>query len=130
MNEERAYTMRDLTSDDIFLVVGIVNKIGVKEMKTCFESPDVLKAISGAAEGKDEDVSAIGMTVMVEIASLILTHLPKCKADIYALLASLSGMTEDEIAKLPFMTFVRMVKEVIGKREFKDFFGEVFGYQR
>ena len=130
MSEERAYTLRDLTSDDIFLVVGIVNKIGVREMKKCFESPDVMKAISGAAEGKDEDVSAIGMTVMVEIASLILTHLPGCKGEIYVLLASLSGMTEDEIAKLPFMTFVRMVKEVIGKKEFRDFFGEVFGYQK
>lgn len=129
MAEERNYTLRDLKSDDIFLVVGIINKIGIKEMKSCFESQDVRKAISGAAGGEEADLSSVGVTVMLEIASLILAHLPDCKKEIYALLAELSGMNQAEIAELPFRTFVRMVKDVIRKDEFKDFFQDAFGSQ-
>ena len=127
---EKNYTLRELKADDIFLVVKIVNKIGFKEMKGCFNSPEVRTAISSATSGKEVDMSAVGMTVMLEIAGLVLEHLPTCKEDIYALLATLSGKTKEEVANLSSGVFTKMVMDVIRKDEFKDFFQDVFGFQK
>ena len=127
MAEEKNYTLRELKADDIFLVVKIINRIGVKELKGCFSSPEVRTAISGAASGKEVDMSAVGMTVMLEIAGVVLEHLPSCKDDIYALLATLSGKTKDDIANLSSGMFTKMVMDVIRKDEFKDFFQGVAG---
>lgn len=126
---DRAYTLRGLKADDLFMTVKIINKIGFKEMKKCFESPEVVKAIQTASSGEEADLSSVGMTVMLEIAGLILEHLPECRNDIYALLATLSGMTQDSIAQLPSGTFTKMVMDVIRKEEFRDFFQDVFGFQ-
>lgn len=129
MAEEKNYTLRELKADDIFLVIKIINRIGVKELKGCFSSPEVRTAISGAASGKEVDMSAVGMTVMMEIAGVVLEHLPECKNDIYALLATLSGKAKEDIADLSSGTFTKMVMDVIRKDEFKDFFQDVFGLQ-
>lgn len=127
MSEEKNYTLRSLKADDIFLAVKIINKIGFKELKGCFNSPEVRTAISGAVSGKEADLSAVGVTVMLEIAGLIMEHLPDCRNEIYALLAGLSGMKQEEIANLPSGTFTKMVMDVIRKEEFRDFFQDVFG---
>lgn len=122
MDEKNPYYLRNLEADDAFLVVSVINKIGLKELKGCVKAPEVRAAIKSGIDGNDVDLSAVGVTVMMEIACVILEHLPECKREIYALLAALSGMKESEIAKLPFKTFIRMVKDVIGKQEFADFF--------
>ena len=126
MSEEKNYTLRSLKADDIFLVVKLVNKIGFKEMKGCFNSQEVKDAIAGAVSGKEADLSTVGMTVMFEIASLILEHLPDCKNEIYALLSGLSGKAQTEIAEMPSGVFMQMVMDVIRKDEFRDFFQGVF----
>ena len=127
MADAKTYTARGLMADDIFLCVRIINKIGFKDMKGCFSTPEVKTAIASAASGKETDMSGVGMTVMLEIAGLILEHLPDCKNEIYALLASLYGLKQEEVAKLPSSTFTKMVMEVIRKDEFRDFFQDVFG---
>ena len=76
---------------------------------------------SGESSG-DELKATVGVTVLFELASVILSNIGKCKDDIYMLLAQLSGMTTKEIAKLPMQTFMEMIVEVIKKKEFSDFF--------
>lgn len=126
---EKAYELRNLTADDVFPMLQIVSKIGIREFKSCFESPEVKKAIASMANGKKDqgDVAAIGMTVAFDLAGVIISNLASCKNDIYLLLSQLSGMTKDEIAKLPMMTFMGMIVDVIKKDEFKDFFQLVVG---
>lgn len=134
MAEEKNYTLRNLEADDLFLVVKIINKIGIRKLKGCFSSPEVREAIAGAASGEEANangeeanLSAVGMSVMLEIAGLVLENLPDCKNEIYDLLAKLSRMTREDIATLPSGTFTKMVMDVIRKDEFKDFFQDVFG---
>ena len=126
MHEEKtkAYELRNLTADDMFPMFQIISKIGVKEFKSCFESPDVRKAIEGVASGKQEqnDLTALGMTIAFDLAGVIISNLASCKNDIYGLLSQLSGMTAKEIANLPMVTFVEMIIDVIKKEEFNDFF--------
>ncbi len=125
MNVEKAkaYELRSLTADDMFPMFQIVSKVGVRDFKKCFESPAVMDAISAAMSGEGEkDLTAVGMTVAFDIAGMLIARLPDCKEDIYLLLAQLSGMSREEIGKLPMKTFMEMIIDVIKKPEFTDFF--------
>lgn len=130
MAGERTYTARALTANDIFLCVRILNKIGMKEIRGCFSAPEVKAAIASAAGGQEEAASGVGMTVMMEIAGVMLERLPECRNEIYDLLASLFGMESGEVGELDIVTFTRLVMEVIRKEEFRDFFRVVFGSSR
>ena len=121
---EKAYELRSLTADDIFPMFQIISKIGIKEFRSCFEAPDVKNAIGKIASGgKDgSDLNSVGLTVAIDMASIIMTNLPKAKEDIYQLLAQLSGMGKKDIASLPMVTFTQMIIDVVRKEEFADFF--------
>ena len=130
-NEEnaKAYELRDLTADDMFPMIQIISKIGIREFKSCFESDNVKKLAAEMTSGKaskDELRATVGVTVAFDLASVILSNLANCKDDIYLLLSQLSGMTTKEIANLPMVTFVEMVIDVIKKKEFADFFQAAF----
>lgn len=127
MNEEKtkAYELRELTADDMFPMFNIISKIGIKEFKSCFESEQVKKLVAETASGKqskDDLKATVGVTVAFDIAGVILSNLPNCKDDIYLLLSQLSGMTTKDIAKLPMLTFMEMIADVVKKKEFTDFF--------
>lgn len=134
-NIEKTYELRSLEADDLFIMVGIISKIGVKEFKACFESNDVKDAIKAMfdqkgnadddgekADADDDGFVSIGISVALDIAAILMANIGKCKNDIYALLANLSGMKEKEIAKLPIKTFTSMVYDLVKKEEFTDFF--------
>ncbi len=131
-NIEKTYELRNLEADDLFIMISIVNKIGIKEFKGCFESDEIKTAIKNMTKGKDEtadesaddsaDVVSIGISVALDIATILLANIGKCKNDIYALLANLSGMKEKDIAKLPIRAFTSMVIGLVKKEEFTDFF--------
>lgn len=131
-NIEKTYELRNLEADDLFIMIGIISKIGIKEFKGCFESDEVKAAITNVAKQKkdadaNEDaddvvVASIGISVALDIAAILLANIGKCKNDIYALLANLSGVKEKEIAKLPIKTFTGMIFDLVKKKEFADFF--------
>lgn len=129
--DNKPYTLRELEADDFFLVCSIITKIGVREVKACFASPAIQKLVAGtigdktgddAKEAIDKVIEEIGVSVMVDIAGLILSHLPDCREDIYSLLVNLSGMKREEIAKMKIAVFGQMVIDVIKQEGFKDFF--------
>lgn len=127
MSEEKAYTLREMTADDVFPMFKIISGIGLNEFKAAFETEDMkafMEAVKGGeAEVEKLDKTAIGITIAVNIADVIFSNLPKCQADIYKLLSGLSGMTVKDIAALPMPVFMNMVVDTIKKEEFKDFFG-------
>lgn len=123
--ESKPYTFRELKADDTFLMFAIISKIGIKEFKAAFEG-DTIKQLAasiggGEKERNDDSLIAGGLAVALDIASIILGNLPKCKNDIYALLANVSGLKASEIAEMGFVTFSEMVIDFIKKPEFADF---------
>ena len=132
MPEEKGYALRELKGDDAFLMIKIISKIGIKQLKECMESAGVKAAIMTAMNkeateaDKEAAMNSVGMVVMLEIASTVLEHLPECRNEIYDLLAQLSGKTRDEIADMKLIPLTKMIKDVFRKPEFTDFFGEVF----
>ena len=126
-NQAKAFELRNLEADDMFPMFQIISKIGIKEFKACFESDAVKGAVANIADGKNNktDVAAVGMMIGLDIAGILMANIGKAKEDIYCLLSNLSGMTRDQIAKLPMLTFTEMVIAVVKKEEFKDFFQAV-----
>lgn len=120
--ESKTYELRRLTADDIFPMFQILSKVGIKEFKNCFDSPEIKSIIANTAEGEKVDVNAVGLTVVMDIVGILMTNLPKAKDDIYLLLSQISGLKVKEVAALPMNDFVQMIIDVIQKDEFKDFF--------
>ena len=116
--EPKKIELRKLEAKDIAPVVSILSKIGLKEIKECFNPADLQEL----AKSGEEAATAVGLTVFTELAGLIFGNYEKCQDDIFRFLASLSGKSKEEIASLPMDSFAEMVIEVIKKEEFKDFF--------
>lgn len=119
------YELKPLTSKDMFPMFKILSAIGIKEFKSCFESDEVKKIASAAAKGEEVDAGAVGMMVMIDIASLIISKIPSCEDELYSFLAGISNLNRKELEKLGMVEFTEMIVEVIKKPEFKDFIGVV-----
>lgn len=115
------YELRRLTSKDIFPMCSIIKKIGLDEFKNCFQNPEISKLIQKGGE----DVNAsVGIAVTLDIVSVIVGNLPKCEKEIYSFLASLSGLKVSDLENMEMGEFFKMIKDVVTKEEFKDFFNQ------
>ena len=122
------YTIRDLTSEDVFPMFTIISTIGVDQFTACFDSEEVRQMMKQMQkDGVDSTAlsTEVGIAVVMKIAQVLMKNLPSCKDDIYQFLSGLTGMTKKEIASLPMNTFFKMIIDVVKKDEFKDFIGVV-----
>lgn len=108
------YEFRELCTKDMFPMLKIMNKIGIREFKECFQNVDVSKA--------GENVEAVGMSVFFDVAGIVVSNLPNCETEIYDMLASVSNLDKKDIQKMPMSDFVEMIVEFVKKPEFADFF--------
>lgn len=117
------FELRTLKSDDLFPMFGILSKIGFKDLKEII-TPDKIKDMKSMISQKDDEdentdaTTMLGVSVVMEVVSIIMKNLPSCKNEIYTFLSGLSGMTVKEIGNLDMVTFTAVVQ----KQEFKDFF--------
>ena len=124
---EKKYELRGLKASDFFLMTRILSKIGVKEVKHCFDNDEIKAAVLNMLnqDGGEADFASIGVSVVFEIAGIVLEHIEDCEKDVYKLLSRLSGLKETEIADLPMAAFGTMVIDVIKHEDFRDFFQQV-----
>ena len=54
---EKKYELRSPKADDMFLMLRILSKVGVKNLKKCFSTGDVMAAIRGEVEQDSEEVA-------------------------------------------------------------------------
>lgn len=116
----KKYELRSLIASDLGTVCKIVTAIGIRQFKDCFKVEDFKK---GAKKGAD--IEKIGFGVVFDIAGIILANFSKAETDIQSFLASLTGMTLDDIRNLSLADYGEMIIDVVTKEEFKDFFGRV-----
>ena len=136
---EKPYKLRELCAEDIFPMLTIIRKIGIKEFKDCFSKETIENLVevfmNGAkttteeteeGEGsQDNTLGVAGISVLpsvLDIADVLLTNIPKCEHDFYKFLANVSNLKVEEIKKLKMSDFVGMIIDLIKKEEFKDFF--------
>ena len=126
---EKVYTFRKLNSTDTFLMFKIIGKIGVNEFSACFEK-DTVKQMIAAVTGdntKENATTMVGISVILEIANVVIGNLPKCETEIYQMLSNTSNLSVKQVKELDFATFAEMVIDFIKKEEFKDFIKVVSG---
>lgn len=122
------YELRELKSQDMFPMFGILSKIGFSDLKEMM-TPDrmeqfgsMFKNDESEQESNTDMETLFGMNMILEVVQIIMKNLPSCESDIYKFLSGLSGMTEKEIKNLDMVTFTDMIVTLIQKQEFKDFF--------
>ena len=116
--EGRLYTLRKVDAQDIAPLATIINKIGFKEFKSCFDSPSVQ---AGMTEGK-LDLEKVGMTIMFDVVGIIICNIPKCIDEVFAFIASLTGFDIEDVKRLDLDVLTEIIIEIFQKEEFKKVF--------
>ena len=127
---EKKYQLRNPKAEDMFLMFRIFSKIGIKNIRNCFNAFAVKETVKNVqaekADADNTDYSAIGLSVMLEIIGVIVEHTDDAKEDIYAFLSRISGLDVKEIAELDMPDFADLLIEVVQLEGFRDFFMRVF----
>ena len=113
------YTLRRMTSADIFPICTIIKKIGIDEVKKIVNSPEMREMIG---KGDKVDATSVGMSFMLDVASLVVGNVPKIESDLYKFLASMTKISEKELREISPAEFLELVISVIRHEDFKDFF--------
>lgn len=117
---KKVYTFRKLNSTDVFLMFKIIGKIGINDFTKSFDKDSVKKMIMNT-KGSNDASTVVGISVVMEMANIIIGNLPKCESEIYEMLSNTSNLTVEEVKSLDFAIFIEMVIDFIKKEEFKDF---------
>ena len=127
------FELRELKSTDIFPMFKIMGKIGFKDLKERL-TQERIKDITGMmkqnaaedsadpAENTDDMVTYVGFNVIMEVADILLSNLPKCEEEIYSFVGSVAGLKVAEVKDLSMVDFTKAIIAILQKEEFKDFF--------
>ncbi len=119
----KPYTLRKLNASDVFTFSSILKQIGFKEFKDSLQSEETKGMISALTNKEDNAaIEKIGLTLMLDIAGIIIGNLDSAKDSIFKLLSDLSGLTKDEVAALDMEVFVEMIIDVFKQEGFRNFF--------
>lgn len=121
--EVKPYTLRKLNASDVFTFSSILKQIGFKEFKDSLQSEETKGMISALTNKEDNAaIEKIGLSLMLDIAGIIISNLDSAKDSIFKLLSDLSGLTKDEVATLDMEVFVEMIIDVFKQEGFRNFF--------
>lgn len=128
------FSVRPFRAKDIAPMVRIISKIGIKQFAGVV-SPQNVKAImdkSNGAEVEDSDrgeevdegdqVNAVGVGVVLEVVGIFCDNFDKAEGDIFAFLASMTGMTRAEIEDLSLADTFDVLYAIFTAKDFSDFF--------
>ena len=118
----KKWEFRALCSKDMFPMFKIINKIGFKEFKDCFQSDSLKDAASNIKKKNEAALIAVGTGIFFDLAGIIITNISSCEEDIYALLSSVSNLSKEEIQNLSMADFADMIIDFVQKPDFADFF--------
>lgn len=116
----KPYTFRRLSTVDLFPVFKVISKLGLKQFQ---ENGGIKTILSRFADGKkDINATELGIDIFLEITFLVVENLPKCEAEIYALLSQTSDLSVEDIKAQDMSITAEMILDFIRKEEFGDFF--------
>lgn len=113
---ERPYTLRRLKDKDLFPLLRILKKIGLKNFKEAFMQ---------VADGK-KTLKEIGALAVLDMADLFIGNIDRCEEDIYELWSDISGLTKEEINNLEFGTLPLMIYDSFSEVKDTSFFKVLF----
>lgn len=135
--EEKPYKFNELSFDDIFPMMALINKIGLEKVMSLTENKAIFNLIQGKkpmkideegneVEDEEEYLKQVGMAI-VAIVQLLISCLGSCRSELYAVLSSASNLSVEEVSKLPLKHVSSMIVDFVKKEDFKDFFQGLLG---
>ena len=109
---ERPYTLRKFSDGDLFPILKIFKKIGIKDCKEAF-----VQVASGEKTVKD-----IGILAAFDLADILIGNLTKVEDEVYSLYSDMSGIPADEIRAMEFGTLPLMIMDSFNEVRNTSFF--------
>lgn len=108
---ERPYTMRKLKDSDLFPLLQLLRKIGLQNFKQSF-----------IQETEGKTVKAVGITVVLDMADIIIANLGTASDDVYEMWSGLSGIPVNEMKEMEFGTLPLMIYDTFNEVKNTSFF--------
>lgn len=109
---ERPYTLRKFSDGDLFPILKILKKIGIKDCKEAF-----VQVASG-----EKTVKQIGILASFDLADILIGNLTKVEEEVYSLYSDLSGLSVEEIRAMEFGTLPLMIMDSFNEVKNTSFF--------
>ncbi len=109
---ERPYTLRKFKDSDLFLLLQILKKIGIKDCKEAF-----IQVASGEKSVKD-----LGILTTFDLADILIGNIGKAEDEIYNLYSDMSGIPVEEIKDMEFGTLPLMIYDSFSEVKNTAFF--------
>ena len=116
--------LRKLQATDLFTMVKILNKVGIKKIKDAIDLNEISEVRKKLAESdnKDASVTTLGLNIVTSVVGVIFENLPSVENDLYAFVGSVASMKAKDVATMDIGEFMDLVIAIVQKDEFKDFF--------
>lgn len=113
--DEKPYTLRRLTDDDMWQVLPILGKV----------IPDDLAPVFQQLMSREKSLDEVGSVVAVRLVAAIMKNMPTVKDDVYAFLSSVTGLDADTIKGMEIGTTPQMLWDIIAVEKNANFFKAV-----
>ena len=118
--------LRNLQATDLFAMVNIINKVGLKNFKDIIDINKIKEMRKDLNEdNKSQIISDIGINIVMSALGVILENLPLVETDLYNFVANVANMEVKDVAKMNIGDFIDLLISIAQKDEFKDFFKRV-----
>ncbi|MDW5300757.1 MAG: hypothetical protein SA378_11585 [Sedimentibacter sp.] len=126
--------MRKLSSMDLFPLLNIMAKIGIKDLiqevfkkraeyvkkdKEGKAKADNAEADNAEADNAEADNAMVGAEVLAQITELVFLNIGRAQNEINTLLAKLCNVAKADIEKLSMSEYVGLVTDFLAQEEFK-----------
>lgn len=127
--EVKPYTLRKLKSVDLFPVLNIMKKIGVKKFTEVLRNEQTIEIFKKLNEEKTEQNADLMISmgaVLFEVAEIVISGLADCEQELFNLLSQVSGLPIAQIKEFDIEVFTGMIIDLI--KENMDFIKAVSKY--
>ncbi len=109
---ERPFTLRKLKDSDLFPLLKILKKIGIKDCKEAF-----IQVASG-----EKTLKQIGIMASFDMADILIGNLAKVETETYEMWSDISGIPVEEMREMEFGTLPLMIMDTFSEARNTSFF--------
>lgn len=96
---EKPYTLRGLKDRDLFPLLQILKKVGIKDFKEAF-----FQVVSG-----EKTLKQLGILAAIDMADILIGNIGKAEEEIYTLWSDISNIPVEEMKEMEFGTLPMMI---------------------
>lgn len=132
---ERPYTLRKLADADLFPVLQLLRKLGLKDFKDAFIekkheymqqlkefNPDKYETDEEKAKAMEDLQRSAGINVVMDMADVMISKIETHKDAIYGFYSDLAGVAPEEIMQMEFGTLPLMIYDSFSEVKNTAFF--------